>query len=234
MLYRIADLIVSVPPVGDMPERMKAYETESDVPEITINIEDLRLSKWKGVNDPDLQYYMETGRVFCNEMLRFDGMMLHASAVMVDGRVFLFSGPCGMGKSTHANLYLELFGERASVINDDKPVLRRVNNKWYAYGTPWCGKDGINRNAKGPVAGTCFLKRGDTKIIKLEPKESVSHIIMQTQNYQTDREQMIRLLSLVDLAAREIPVFEFYNHADKEDAAITYESMNTIGEDKRI
>ena len=232
MLYRIADVIVSVPPVGDMPERMRAYETDKGDPGITIDMEDLHLSKWKRLKDVDLQYYMETGRFFCDEMLWHEGLMLHASAVMVDGQVSLFSGQCGMGKSTHAKLYLDMLGEKATIINDDKPILRRTQDGWYAYGTPWCGKDGINRNAKGPVTGICFLQRGDSKISRLEPKESVARILMQTQYYQTDKKQMLQLLSLVDRLAREVPIFELYSHAQPEDAALTYASMNAAGKEK--
>jgi hypothetical protein len=231
MLYRIADVVLEMAPVGDMPARMKAYEITGGVPDITIEEADLRLSRWKVLADPDLRYYMETGRVFCDEILRFDGMMLHASAVMMDGFVYLFSGQSGMGKSTHAGMYLQSFGDRAAIINDDKPVLRRIQNTWYAYGTPWCGKDGINRNAKGRLAGICFLQRGDTMISRLTPKESASRILMQTQYYQTDREQAVRLLSIVDRLAREVPVFEFCNHAQPGDAAITYSAMNTVSEE---
>lgn len=44
------------------------------------------------------------------------------------------------------------------VFNDDKPALRRLDGRWYAYGTPWCGKDGINLNQKWPLGGICFLE----------------------------------------------------------------------------
>ena len=32
-----------------------------------------------------------------------------------------------------------------------------IDGKAYAYGTPWCGKDGINQNKKVPLQGICFL-----------------------------------------------------------------------------
>ena len=80
MLYRIADLIVEMAPVGDMPGRMRAYETPEGEPEIRLTETDYRLDSWlRRLNNIDLAYYMETGRVFCNKLLRYDGMMLHAS-----------------------------------------------------------------------------------------------------------------------------------------------------------
>jgi hypothetical protein len=232
--YRIADVNVDMDPVGDMPKRMKAYEADWDIPDITIEENELRLSKWKSAEDPNLPFYMETGRVFCNKILQYDGMMLHASAVMIEDRVYLFSGQCGIGKSTHAKLYLDSFGEKAMIINDDKPILRKIQGTWYAYGTPWCGKDGINRNAKGLLAGICFLQRGDTRITRLTPRESVPRILMHTQYYQTDKERMKKMLSLVDQLAKEVPAFEYYNHAQAKDAAVTYSAMNQVSEVEQI
>lgn len=226
MLYRIADLIVEMAPVGDMPGRMRAYETPEGEPEIRLTEADYRLDSWlRRLNNIDLAYYMETGRVFCNKLLRYDGMMLHASAVVVNGDAYLFSGQSGMGKSTHTGLYLQTFGRDAVIINDDKPVLRRLGEKWYVYGTPWCGKDGINQNAKAPLAGICFLERGDTHLQRLSPGEGAVHLIQHTQRYQRERENMEILLLLIDKLAREVPLFSFANHAQAGDAMLTYTAM---------
>mgnify|MGYP003335436350 CR=1 FL=1 len=102
--------------------------------------------------------YLLSGTLFYQQLLKFDGMMLHASAAKYDGRVYLFSGPCGIGKTTHTKLWEKYF-PGAVVINDDKPALRREAGKWMVYGTPWCGKNGINSNASAPLAGICFLHR---------------------------------------------------------------------------
>lgn len=53
----------------------------------------------------------------------YNGLMLHASAAALGGRAYLFSGPCGRGKSTHTRLWQQTFGEAVQVFNDDKPVL---------------------------------------------------------------------------------------------------------------
>ena len=66
----------------------------------------------------------------------YNGLMLHASAAALGGRAYLFSGPCGRGKSTHTRLWQQTFGEAVQVFNDDKPALRRLDGRWYAYGTP--------------------------------------------------------------------------------------------------
>ena len=61
-----------------------------------------------------------------------------------------------MGKSTHARLWQQQF-PGARVFNDDKPALRLVEDRWYAYGTPWSGKHDISVNTGVPVAGVAVL-----------------------------------------------------------------------------
>ena len=51
--------------------------------------------------------------------------------------VFADSIDSGTGKSTHARLWRETFGDRAVMVNDDKPLLRITKDGVIAYGTPW-------------------------------------------------------------------------------------------------
>lgn len=168
---------------------------------------------------------METGRQFYAKLLRFDGLMLHASAVAMEGHAYLFSGPCGRGKSTHTRLWQSAFGEAASVFNDDKPALRRLSDGWYAYGTPWCGKDGINKNEKWPLAGICFLKKAEqNRIRRLEAAETLPLLLGQTR-YCIDAESIELILGLVDRLLREVPVYELENLPTEDAARLSFETM---------
>lgn len=174
---------------------------------------------------------MESGFRFYWSILFHGGMMLHASAAAMGGRAYLFSGQCGMGKSTHARLWQSVYGAAAQVFNDDKPALRRLEDRWYAYGTPWCGKDGINQNKKVPLAGICFLKRGEENAIRrLTPAESVGHILAQT-TYRLEADSMDLLLGHVDALAREIPIFELTSRPEEAAARLSYETMRRAAEE---
>ena len=153
---------------------------ESAGADIIIRTEDFRPDAWKGMTR-NQYFYMETASRFYRQLLTHNGMMLHASAVVLDGRAYLFSGPPRTGKSTHTGLWRQLFGDNAHIINDDKPALRFVDGRWFAYGTPWCGKDGINLNEKAPLGGICFLKQSQqNRIWRLDPKEATQNLIYQT------------------------------------------------------
>ena len=108
---------------------------------------------------PDRRESAEIYRAICTRMPDFDGLVLHASAVSVDGRAFLFVAPSGAGKSTHARLWCEQFGPRAVTLNDDKPLLRRQGGTWRVYGTPWSGPHGVNANASAPLHALCLNGR---------------------------------------------------------------------------
>lgn len=221
MICKIAGLGVDVPPLGDLPRRCKPYE--ADVPvDITLDAVKIRPDIVKTLSAED-NYYLSSGFNFYRQLLRHGGMMLHASAVVVDGYAYLFSGPCGMGKSTHTAMYKNAW-PGAVIINDDKPALRRIDGTWYAFGTPWCGKDGINVNTSAPLAGICFLHRGDTLLRRITALEAVPQFLKQTSWRDTVQTTQL-LMGHLDHLLRNIPVFEFFNHAAPGDEQITYHAM---------
>ena len=178
------------------------------------------------LNEEDVAY-LESGWQFARELLRHGGFYLHSSAVVKDGKAYLFSGPCGTGKSTHTRLWQKVFGKDTRVINDDKPALRRIDGKWYAYGTPWCGKDGININEKVPLAGVCFLKQAsENKIHRLDPFDAMRRILPQTMRKFGREENMDLLLKNLDLFLREIPIYELENIPEPSAAQMSFVTMD--------
>ena len=232
MYCRIADLIVNVPDAGSLAPRYREYLVEqSEEEHITIFENRFRRNVWPSL-DNDGMRYMESGIQFYTFLVGFNGLMLHASAVELDGKAYLFSGPCGMGKSTHTKLWQQTFGPAAQVFNDDKPALRRLDGKWYAYGTPWCGKDGISQNRKIPLAGICFLKQSTkNRIRQLTPVESIRRIMPQTRSKFSQVENLDLMLQLVQKLALEIPVFELENRPEPEAAHLSYETMRRKAEE---
>ena len=232
MLCKIADLLVEVPEAGGMPPRCQAYlYNEIADPDIVI-FED----RYDGHPDsmhlkPDSRAYMESGRQFCAKLLEFNGFYLHSSAVALDGRAYLFSADSGVGKSTHTRLWKQVFGDRAQVFNDDKPALRYIDGSWYAYGTPWCGKDGININMKVPVAGICFLKRGEHNSIRpLNAKEALIRILPQTIYRFGKPRRADLLLTHINRLLERIPIFELENRPEPEAVLLSYETMRSKAE----
>lgn len=231
MLCAIADLLVEVPAVGDLPDRCAAYITEQEgKADIIIREADFEPDRWEGCDYKTI-CYMESARLFYYEIPRLRGMMLHASAVEFEGRAYLFSGPSTVGKSTHTRLWRQLLGDGVQFFNDDKPALRCIGGIWYAYGTPWCGKDGINQNKKVPLAGICFLRQGyQNSIRRLTEQEAMIRTISQSTKKSPTADMMVHLLSTVDKLVREVPMYELENMPELAAAQLSYETMRAGSE----
>ncbi len=235
MLCKIADLLVEVPEIGDMPLRCKEYLYPGEgTPDIVIREDQIEEENWPGLKGNAL-IYMDTGSVFFFHLLKNNGMMLHSSAVEMDGKAYLFSGHCGAGKSTHTRLWQSTFGEKAQVFNDDKPALRCIDGTWYAYGAPWCGKDGINQNKKVPLAGICFLKQAqENKIRRLTPQESLRYVFAQTTYRFKEAKNLDLMLTQADQLVKKIPIFELENRPEPEAARLSYETMRKAAEEELL
>ena len=140
-----------------------------------------------------------------------------------------------MGKSTHTRLWQQIFGSAAQVFNDDKPALRCMDDIWYAYGTPWCGKDGININMKATLAGICFLKRGERNSIRqLDAKETLARLLPQTIYRFGRPERADLLLKHIDCMLERIPAFELENRPEPEAVHLSYTTMLQKAEEMKL
>ncbi|MDP2923891.1 MAG: hypothetical protein Q8O30_09285 [Candidatus Omnitrophota bacterium] len=73
--------------------------------------------------------------------LKKKGIFVHSIGVRdLDGRGLLFAGKSGAGKSTTARLWHKY--SKATVLNDDRIIVRRLNGKFFIYGSPWHGEFG--------------------------------------------------------------------------------------------
>lgn len=93
-------------------------------------------------------------------------LLVHASAVIADGKAYLFQGKSGTGKSTHAALWTDYI-EGAELLNDDNPVIRfDAEGRAIAYGSPWSGKTHCYRNVSAPVGAMVRIVRASDNWLK--------------------------------------------------------------------
>lgn len=104
--------------------------------------------------------YMFTGLTFSDRLTYLGGMVLHGSSIAYKGNGLVFSAPSGTGKSTHAGLWREVYGDDVVTVNDDKPAIRFTEaGQPLVYGTPWSGKTELNTNTVAPLRAIVFLER---------------------------------------------------------------------------
>lgn len=174
---------------------------------------------------------MSTAANFYRQLLDFEGMMLHSSTVVVDGFAYCFTADSGTGKSTHTGLWLQEFGERAYILNDDKPALRREDGVWYAYGTPWSGKHDISVDERVPLGGIACLSRAAENTIRPFSGTAAIGAIFKQLNRPRSPEYRMKLLELLDKLIREVPVWQLCCNMEPEAARVAYAAMSTKGKD---
>ena len=164
-------------------------------------------------------------RKVADQLLSHNVLMMHGSTVAVDGNAYLFTASCGTGKSTHTRLWRELFGERAIMVNDDKPFLRISSSGVMAYGSPWSGKHGLATNICVPLKGICVLHRGKENVIHPVEQETVMDFLRHQAHAPTDDALKEKMISLVDALAERVPLWEMHCNKDLEAARTSYGAM---------
>ena len=125
-------------------------------------------------------------------------VLLHGSAVALQGNGYLFCAPCGTGKSTHARLWREHLG--AVAVNDDKPFLRITQQGVLLCGSPWMGKHGLGQNMTVPLKGICILSRGsENRITPLSPDQASPLLLPHCSHPEHSQDLLNMLTSPIDL-----------------------------------
>lgn len=111
--------------------------------------------------------------------------MIHGSAISVDREGYLFTAKGGTGKSSHARLWRELLGDRAVMVNNDKPFVIISEEGARIYGTPYCCKEGMNTNISVPLKAICILKRSEENRIEQINFSDAFPILIQQKYHMT-------------------------------------------------
>lgn len=157
-------------------------------------------------NGNEFEEYAELALSFYQQVLQYDGFLLHSSTVEYDGKAVAFSASSGVGKSTHSSYWQRELG--AEIINDDKPVIRLIDDVPCACGTPFSGKAALSRNVCVPLYAIVFLTRAEKTVVRrLNAEEAVYRLLSQTLR-PTDIQQYDRLLQLLERVLELIPVYE--------------------------
>lgn len=173
--------------------------------------------------------YLETLAVYrkiADYLLSCSTLLFHGSVIAVDGEGYLFTAKSGTGKSTHTRLWREYFGERAVMVNDDKPLLRITASGVTAYGTPWDGKHRLSTNTAVPLKGICILTRDTVNHIEQIESHAAYPLIVQQTNRSFTADGMKQTLSIIDRMLNVVPVYRLGCNMDIEAARVAYEGMN--------
>lgn len=211
----------------------RGYETEEPARlTVTVSTEEIEAER-RSQSYAFSEGYLESVclyRKLSLELLQFDVFILHASVVAVDGAGYAFLAASGTGKTTQTRLWLEHFGSRARVINGDKPLVRRMaDGSFVAYGTPWCGKEGMGCNDCVPLKTLFLVERaaqpGCESAAEEECVDRLFHQLLMPEH----PEQMDRLLTLADGLVETVPAYILRCNMELGSVVTAYRAAADIG-----
>jgi len=230
--YKIADLTVKMDTFGRTERQALPYRISArDPADMRLESRYQELKAARPEMDAETCEHITSGKQFYYHLLQYDGMVLHAAAVAMDGKAYLFSADSGVGKSTHADLWQQVYGkDRVQFINDDKPALRWREGAWYVYGTPWCGKRGLHQNLCCPLAGIALLERSAKNSVEPYKKDDVVfRLLKQTYRFR-DAQKNEKVLSLIGCLLEHVPVWRLQCNMEPEAAILAQAAMTKMAQ----
>lgn len=240
-IYRIADRNIAVSSLyGEVHRLCADYLVPDAVPDFAVQTTqaDIDFEKKKSNREAEKEGipirhfsdgYLETLAVYrgiAERMPDYDTILFHGSCVAVDGRGYLFTARSGTGKSTHTGLWRELLGDRAVMVNDDKPLIRvNEDGTATACGTPWDGKHRLSSNIAVPLKAICILERAGKNTIRPVSLENAYPMLLQQAYRPMDAAALRKTLNLLDRLAPAIGLWRLGCTIDIEAARIAYEAM---------
>ena len=221
------------------PQYFRAYLTD-DTPEFTITVtkENLEFEQAdlleeahrdgfrpRVFTDPFLER-AAIQRAFAEYLFDFDILLLHGSGIAVDGKGYLFTAHSGTGKSTHTRYWMQVFGQRAVMVNDDKPFLALTDKGAILYGSPWSGKHGLDANVQVSLQGICLLERGsENRICRADPALLLPILMKQAYCPLSEGKQPT-FQHLVETLAQTVPLWKMACTKDPAAAQIAFDAMH--------
>ena len=206
----------------DKPEDLTVTVTPED-----ISSEAVRHGKYDP--NPHSEGYYESlalYRKICSALAMRGIVLIHGSSLMADGEGFLFCASSGTGKSTHTRLWRQVFGDKVTMINDDKPLVRVMpDGTAVIYGTPWNGKHHIGGNLSAPLKHICFLARGEKNELTPADIRDARTSILRFVFRPDDPIETAATLATAEKILGAVSLWNLKCNMDPEAARVSYEGM---------
>ncbi len=228
MRYALADTVFEIDTLWSATHQLlKDYRTDAPADyRIVTDRADLEAERANAEEKRFSDAYYETlavQRKVSHALLERDILLFHGSALCMDGDGYIFAAPSGTGKSTHARLWRERYGDRVAMVNDDKPFLKIADSGATIYGSPWDGKHRLSSNSSVPLRAIAILERAkENRIEQIDPSEALAALMQQSYREEDAAEIFPLILKLAEL----VPVYALRCNMDISAAETAYEGMS--------
>ena len=226
---KIAELAIGVEARYDyLPRLAKDYLTDEE-PLFTVCATDADIAKEREESEDDFSPgYLESIVVYrkiAERLPKYDAFVFHGAVLGYDGYAYLFTAKSGTGKTTHTRLWLSEIGGDVHYLNGDKPIIRFIDGRPIAFGTPYRGKEGYGINESLPIRSIAFLSRSEKNTARTVGTEEIDTFLA-TQVYMPhDPLAAIRTLKLIDKLQRSVRLVALGCNMEPEAAHVAFAEM---------
>lgn len=135
------------------------------------------------------------------------GFLLHAATVLRDDRAYVFTGHSGAGKSTVASM-----SPAGSVLTDEISLLRAVEGRWHAHGTPFWGEfRAKGANVHAPIKGVFVLVQAqEDRAERIPARDAIRAILPNVLFFSRDPDTTGGLLRLLAELLQQAPCYRLF------------------------
>lgn len=192
-------------------------DTDSRWSNVRIKCLDIPKAPTEKYSWSDYYSFMLTGIAFRNNIIHDNGIVIHSSSISWNGKGLLFTAPSGTGKSTHVRLWEKYFENAVTVVNDDTPAIRIIDDIPVLCGTPWSGSSDKFTDDKVPLHAIVILEQAlQNSIRKLSLPEALPRLMPRCFLPYFDEELMEKASMVIGKLVSTIPVYFLQCRPDKE------------------
>ena len=136
-----------------------------------------------------------------------NAVLFHSSFIDLDGQGLLFTGPCGMGKSTQADLWKKYNG--TEIMNGDKSVLYENDSEYWVSGVYNSGSSIYCENVQMPIKAIVMLSQAPyNKVEKSDSLNAFLHVYKSCYPVPYSAKLMNNQMNLAEKISHSINVFK--------------------------
>ncbi len=198
-VIRIAELNIGIENKFSYIQDMCRDYIVNETPDFSVAVTDAEILKESKGSENNKGYFESLAiyRKIAEKVIGYNTFLLHGVVIDVEGCGVGFLAKSGTGKTTHMLLWKELLEAKVTVVNGDKPLIKVKDNKVFAYGTPWAGKEKLQTNTQTTLNKVCFIERSSENECILLDKEAAFQRFIKQVYMPHDAELVFSVMGLV-------------------------------------
>lgn len=216
---------------------LKDYIACFDTTDLLIEISDknidfeLALANKDGISEGCL-YSTAVLRKLAEWLPLHNAFVFHSAVFDVEGTGIALAAHSGTGKTTHMLLWQKLLGQKMTIVNGDKPIIRFFDDEPetpYAYGTPWNGKEHLGCNMRTPLKVIAFIERAENNSCERMSMSDAVNLIFNQVYMPKDPAAAAKTIELINRLISCCELWKISCNMELEAAEVAY---NRIMEEK--